>query len=102
MEEASEQIYDIETKSLDFRNVRATDFTNNKRVILPELDNDPEEIRRNNLKNELRQVVEKYKNENCDKSGNIVENNLSDKTLKDVKNLKRFGKWLLGVLMIYC
>ena len=79
MEESSEQIksdkeenifkfYDIETKSLGFRNVRATDFTNNKRVILPELDNDPEEIRRNNLKNKLRQVVEKYKNENCDKS----------------------------------
>ena len=21
---------------------------------------------------------------------------------EDVKNLKRFGKWLLGVLMIYC
>ena len=48
----------------------------------------PEEIRRNNLKTELRQVVEKYKNENCDKSGNIVENNLRDKQLKNVKNLK--------------
>ena len=58
-------------KNLDFRNVKPTDFKNNKRVILPELDDDPEEIRRNNLKIELRQVVLKYKGENCDKFGNI-------------------------------
>ena len=39
-----------EAKRIDFRNLRATDFSNNKRVILQALDDDPEEIRRNNLK----------------------------------------------------
>ena len=50
----------------------------------------PEEIRRNNLKIELRQVVLKYKGENCDKFGNIIDNNLilSDTQMKDIKNLK--------------
>ena len=28
-------------KNLDFRNIKPTDFKNNKRVILPELDDDP-------------------------------------------------------------
>ena len=31
----------------------------------------------------------KYRNENCDKSGNIIENNLDKKQLKDIKNLKK-------------
>ena len=97
IEEVSEEIksqgetYDNEIddkKGLDFRNLRATDFRNNKRVVLPDLDDDPEEIRRNNLRNELRQVVLKYKNENCDKLGNLIDNNLSETKLKDIRNLK--------------
>ena len=35
-EEICNKVYDTETKCLDFRNVRATEFRNNKRVILPE------------------------------------------------------------------
>ena len=55
---------------------------------MPELDDDSEGIRRNNLKSELREVVIKYKNDYCDKSGNILENNLSEEQLKDIKELK--------------
>ena len=73
---------------MDFRNIKPTDFRNNKRVILPELDDDPEEIRRNNLKSELRQVVMKYKTENCDKFGNFLDNNQSETQIKDRTNLK--------------
>ena len=44
-------------KGIDFRDMRATEFKNNKRVVLPELDDDQMEIKRNNLKNELKKVV---------------------------------------------
>ena len=40
--------------------------------VIPE---DEVEIKRNYLKNELKEVVVKYANENCDKYGNIIENN---------------------------
>jgi hypothetical protein len=48
-------------KGRDLRGMRATEFKNNKRVVLPDLDDDQEEIKRNNLKNELRKVVIGYK-----------------------------------------
>ena len=86
-EEICNKVYDTETKCLDFRNVRTIEFRNNKRVILPDLDDDLEEIRRNNLKSELRQVVLKYRNDKCDKFGNVFENNLSEAQLKDIKDL---------------
>ena len=93
-EEASEELEesvktdDNEAKLLDFRNLRATEFKNNKRVILPHPGDDTEEIRRSNLKSEFKKVVLKYKKENCDKFGNILKNNLNDKQMKNLKNLK--------------
>ena len=74
---------------MDFRNLKATDLKNNKRVILPEPDDDTEEIRRKNLKSELKNIVIKYRNEHCDKSGNIINNNLDKNQLKDIKDLKK-------------
>ena len=68
--------------------MRATEFKNNKRVVLPVPSDNQEEIRRNNLKNELRKVVLNYKNENCDKFGNVLINNLNESQLKDIKKLK--------------
>ena len=87
-EETYNKVYDNEKKSLDMRNIKPTDFKNNKRVVLPELNDDSVEIKRNNLKNELRQIVINYKEENCDKFGNILENNLSKTQLKEIKNFK--------------
>ena len=94
-EEAKEQNETIdktvedEANILDFRYIKPTDFKSNKRVILPDLEDDEEEIRRNNLKSELRKVVEKYQKDNCDKFGNIVDNNLNKTQLKTIKNLKQ-------------
>ena len=79
---------DIKVDGMDFGNLRATDFKNNKRVILPKLDDDQDEISRNNMKVELRKVVTKYKKEHCDKFGNVSENNLNKTQLKGIKNLK--------------
>ena len=83
-----DKVWDQEKKSLNLGNLRATDFRNNKRVFIPKLDDDEDEINRNFVKNELIKVVEKYKNENCDKYGNIIENNLDPKIIKTIKELK--------------
>ena len=40
------------------------------------------------MKSELRKVVIKYKYEHCDTFGNVLENNLSEKQLRDLKKLK--------------
>ena len=96
-EEASEErqenvkvVREEDTKEdrIDFRDLRATDFKNNKRVILPKPGDDNEEIRRTNLKGELRKIVIKYRQEKCDKFGNLLDNNLSETQLKNMKNLK--------------
>ena len=87
-EKKDNKVYDNELRSLNFKNLKPTDFKNNKRIVIPDLEDDPEEIRRNNLKNELRKVVIKYKKEHCDKSGNVFDNNLKEEQLKDIKNLK--------------
>ena len=52
--------------------------------MIPEPDDDAEEIRRNNLKSELNQVVVKYKNEHCDTFGNLLDNSLSKSQPKDI------------------
>ena len=88
-EEENNKLYDDRTKSLDFRNLKPTDFKNNKRIVIPDANDDPEEIRRNNLKSELRKVAIKYKEEHCDKFGNLIDNNLTKTQLKTIKNLKQ-------------
>ena len=50
---------------------------NNKRVILPNLNDDENEIRSNHVKNELKDIFLNYKKKNCDKSGNVLKNNMS-------------------------
>ena len=40
------------------------------------------------MKSELRKLVLKYRNENCDTFGNISDNNLSETELKNMRNLK--------------
>ena len=74
--------------SIDFRNLKATDMKHNKRIIMPELDDDEDEIRRSNVKHELKEIFMRYREKNCDKVGNILENNLSGKQVKAIKDLK--------------
>ena len=68
--------------------MKPSDLKNNKRVVIPDTNDDAEEIRRKNLKSELRKVVRKYKEEHCDKFGNLLENNLSKTKMKDMKKQK--------------
>ena len=80
-------MFDDENSIIDFRNLKATDLKNNKRIVIPKLDDDDDEIRRNNVKKELKGVFVKYMNENCDKSGNMKNNNLSVNQVKTIKGL---------------
>ena len=86
VDEASENSNKVE--GIDFRNIRPTDFKNNKRVVLPDINDDTEEIRRNNIKTELRKIVINYKDNYCDRSGNVLDNNMTKSQLKGIKNLK--------------
>ena len=82
-DDATEKVSNEATNVIDFRNYRATDLKNNKRIVIPNPDaNDEEEIRRNNVKKELEKVFVNYMNEHCDKFGNMNENNLSEKQVK--------------------
>ena len=55
---------------------------------MPELDNDEEEIKRGNVKNELRKIFMNYRSKHCDNFGSIFKNNLNEKQLKSIKELK--------------
>ena len=53
----SNEVQDNKSNIVDFRNLRATDLKNNKRIIIPNVDTeDEEEIRRSNVKKELEGV----------------------------------------------
>ena len=82
------KVCDEDTKTVNFRNLKATDFKNNKRINIVEENDDKEEIRMNHVKNELKEVFIKYKKEHCDNKGNLIDNNLSVEQLKAMKNLK--------------
>ena len=83
------EVLDKETKTIDFRNLKATDLKNNKRVIIPDVDDEDEEIRRNHVKRELKGVFVNYMKDHCDKYGNVLENNLSKTKLKAIKELNQ-------------
>ena len=82
------KVYDVETKSLDFRNLKATDMKYNTRVKIQDFNDDEEAIRSNHLKSELKAVFVKYMKEHCDVHGNQLESNLDDKQVKAITDLK--------------
>ena len=88
VKESGGKVFDHNTKILDIRNLKATDLKNNKRVILPNLNDDENEIRSNHIKNELKDVFLNYKKKNCDKSGNVLNNNLSTGQINAIRSLK--------------
>ena len=58
--ERERTIYNIKSKTFDFRNMRATDLPFNKRVHLPDPLDDESEIAIQNLKTKLNQITEEY------------------------------------------
>ena len=88
-ENGSSEASEYSSNSINFTKLKATDLKNNKRIIIPNLDDDDEEvIRRNNVKKELEHMYTNFMKENCDKFGNMLENNLSEKQVKSIKSLK--------------
>ena len=58
--ERDKTIYNIKSKTFDFRNMRATDLPFNKRVHLPDPLDEESEIEIQNLKAKLNQITEEY------------------------------------------
>ena len=73
---------------VNFQNLKATDLKNNKRIKIPEFDDDAEEIRSNTVKTELKEVFMKYMEEHCDEKGNLLDGNLTTEQVKAIKDLK--------------
>ena len=80
--------FDKKKKVVNFQNLKATDLKNNKRIKIPEFDDDAEEIRSNTVKTELKEVFMKYMEEHCDEKGNLLDGNLTTEQVKAIKNLK--------------
>ena len=69
---------------------KATDWKGNKRIIIPDIDDEDVAIEQTYMKKELLKVVENYKNEFCDKTGKIkVGNNLLRENENAIKTLKK-------------
>ena len=84
----TEKVYEHKTKTLDLRNLKATDLKNNKRVIVTMNNDDEKEIKRNNVMLEMKKVFSAYKAKHCDKFGNLIEGNLDKNQRKTIKDLK--------------
>ena len=82
------KVFDASKKVVNFRNLKATDLKNNKRITIVEMGDDAEEIRRNTVKAELKEVFIKYREKNCDEKGNLLESNLTVEQLKAIKDLQ--------------
>ena len=50
-------VFNDEKKVIDFRNLRSTELKNNKRIVIPDLDDDEEEVRKNTLKKDKKIVI---------------------------------------------
>ena len=69
-------VFDASNKVVNFRNLKATDLKNNKRITILEMGADAEEIRSNSVKTELKEVFIKYMEENCDEKRKSVRKQL--------------------------
>ena len=65
LDESFSKVFNSKSKTLNFQNLKATDLKGNKRIIMPDLDDDMDEIRRNNVNNELKNVFLQFREEHC-------------------------------------
>ena len=85
-EERANFVYDSDSKKLDFRNLRATDFSFNKRVVLPTALPDDQEIEIQHLKNKLMKTVDTYIRRN---GGSKQWQNLTKDEERGLRSLKK-------------
>ena len=82
-------LFDMNSKTLDMGNKKATDMRGNKRVkVLEPIESDVKEIKMDNLKVKIHETYDQYILENCSKSGEILRNN--DMKLSDgMKSIRK-------------
>ena len=74
--------------ALNFENEKAHNWKKNRRVIIPENDDEESEIKYDFIKKELVKETKKYIEEHCDKAGNPKKGNMSKQELKEIKKLR--------------
>ena len=65
-------VYDYDKKEFDFRQMKATDMPNNKKIHLPKFGQTVQEMEIQVLKSEMTETIEKYSKENTDKWSNLT------------------------------
>ena len=58
-------------------------------MILPINEDDEKEIKRNNVIGELKRIFKDFTKKNCDRFGNLKENNLNEEKRNTIKDLKK-------------
>ena len=76
-------------KTLNYRNLRATDIPTVQRLIEPKLGTMSEELVMESTKEKLLDCVRQYKGEFCNNKGEIKEDNLSNEERQGLKQIKR-------------
>ena len=71
------EVYNVEKKTLDFRKQRATKLRENPRVHLPTPRPHQEEVMMGAKEIFWEEEAARYREENCDTKGNIIEENLT-------------------------
>ena len=83
--EEHEPVFDVENKTFDLRNMRATDQSFNSRITLPRAIDDDHEIAMHNLKARLKKITGEY----VTKNNNIRFHNLNVEERKGAISLKK-------------
>ena len=74
----SSHIHHLQNENvIDFATKKAHEWKNNKRIVIPEIEDPEREIRNNFVKKELLSVAAKFVKENCKENGMLKSTNLS-------------------------
>ena len=81
-------VFDEPNKSMNFAKQRVTDMESCRRINTPDPGKERDEIVIANLKSRFVSAGMDYVKQNCDKKGNIIEQNIDKETSDGIKSLK--------------
>ena len=79
----------VEKNVIDFASKKPTEYKNNKRIKVPEIQDPKLEMRNNFVKEELLEVSKTFINENCKKDGTLKHMNITRGQENAIKSLKQ-------------
>ena len=99
IENESRELFNPETKVIDFRKVKATDLRDNPRVILPKPRPPGEEIELLVQRQIWQTTIEKYAENHCNSKGDQKQSNLTNSQkigMSKLKNRSKDGSIVIG------